>query len=81
MFGSVSLTEVLPLLLLLRFPFPTLPSSLHPFIPNALLISYYVLVIAMGIDTTKKQNTGKTTQKNIWHLLKSKLSLSSGVDI
>lgn len=41
--------------LLLPFLFPTCPLSLHPFIRNALLISYHVLGITTGIDAMKKK--------------------------
>lgn len=44
-----------PLLLLLPFFSPTLSSLLHPCVPNALLIFYHMLVIAIGIDAMKKK--------------------------
>ena len=43
------------LLLLLPYFFLTLPPPLHSSVPNALLISYHVLVIAIGNDTVKKK--------------------------
>lgn len=36
-------------------PLSTHPLSLHPFVRNALLISYHVLVITTGIDGMKKK--------------------------
>ena len=44
-----------PLLLLPLFLIPTFLFSLWPFIPNALLIFYHVLVTAIGIDAMKKK--------------------------
>ena len=43
------------LLLLLPYFFLTLPPPLHSSVPNALLISYHLLVIAIGNDTIKKK--------------------------
>lgn len=45
--------------------FPTIPPCLHPFIPNALSISYHHC--NWNWCNEGKKNTGTIIQKNIWH--------------